>query len=151
MLLRAFFSCAGLALIALDGSSAAPVEAAPAVATLGEGQVCYTGYVMDVLCIDLGVLKDMKHIVTLSAEGPPSHSFHCLVDVQSCIDSGFELLEQNDDSTYSRKYRLDIAGRDAAVDLARAEGSVEAGCTTCYGTGTSSSGFMVTAIGVPVP
>lgn len=114
--------------------------------------VCFTGYVMDVYCIQRGTLLDTGQV---SLENPDKHSVHCLVDPSQCVNNGYELLEDLDDdgaddrSSYGRAYRLDSEGEKLALALARKEGSTTKGygCTTCTGGGTLEKGFRATVFG----
>jgi hypothetical protein len=53
-------------------------------------EVCMTGYVVDNFCIELGTFLDNPSVKTL--EHPEEHSFHCLLDVESCRDGGYQVL-----------------------------------------------------------
>jgi len=95
-------------------------------------EICYTGYVMDTYCIDRGTLFDSYLTDTL--EEPNRHSIHCLVDVDRCVTSGFQILmdDPNDGGQHCRVFDLDEQGTNRLVDLARSTG--EAGyCETCSG------------------
>ena len=70
-------------------------------------EVCIGGYVMDTFCIELGVLFDNNSIRTLGPDGPSSHSVHCLVDVPRCKNSPYEFLEELEDGTFGRAWRVD--------------------------------------------
>ena len=70
-------------------------------------EVCIGGYVMDYFCIERGVLFDYPSISTLGPDGPSSHSVHCLVDVSICRNSPFEFLEELEDGTFRRAWRVD--------------------------------------------
>lgn len=123
-------------------------------AIVGDGQTCMTGYIMDVFCINRGTLLDTGQ---LTLEKPDRHSVHCLVDVTVCRNSGFEVLEECtpgsatlacDSHTYGRRARLDDAGFNAALALARAEGTPSGGCSTCTGSqGSLSRGWRATVVG----
>lgn len=105
--------------------------------------VCVTGFVMDLLCIDLQVLLDNRSLRTLS--NPDRHTIHCLVDVPGCELSGYEVLSEprlaNGD--YTRAYRLDAAGNTLVLAEARRVGV----CSTCDGTGSQVRGFRATLLG----
>lgn len=115
----------------------------PAVSA--QQQVCYTGYVMDVYCINRGSLLDTGDS---TLERPDRHSLHCLVDVSSCRSSGYELLTPDKiNGTHCRAYKLDARGNSLAIDLARSRGA-RGGCSTCTGaTGSERSGFLATVVG----
>lgn len=122
-----------------------PAAAARALTSLAS--VCFTGYVMDTFCLDRGTMLDNSKLRSL--EYPDRHSVHCLVDVAVCRESGFEVLKDPDQEggLYCRQFKLDGPGNDAALALARKEGSRSAGCTTCEGTGTLERGFRATVWG----
>ena len=112
-----------------------------------QAHVCYVGYIMDRYCIDRGTLLDNAAVRTL--ESPEMHSVHCLVDVDRCVNSAFEVLGACDESCanpeglYCRAFRLDDAGKAAAIALARETGS----CSTCTGAGSQRAGFRATVVG----
>eukprot|EP00500_Bicosoecida_sp_ms1_P004430 CAMPEP_0203807740 /NCGR_PEP_ID=MMETSP0115-20131106/1230_1 /ASSEMBLY_ACC=CAM_ASM_000227 /TAXON_ID=33651 /ORGANISM="Bicosoecid sp, Strain ms1" /LENGTH=440 /DNA_ID=CAMNT_0050716425 /DNA_START=137 /DNA_END=1456 /DNA_ORIENTATION=+ len=107
-------------------------------------EVCVVGDVMDVYCINRGTLLDASSYRTL--EHPGQHSIHCLVDVSFCYGSGFEILvPPTSGSDYCRAVRLDTAGRDAAMAMARQSTSA---CSTCTGPSSGpSKGFRATVRG----
>ena len=114
--------------------------------TVGPGQTCVTGYIMDVFCIDRGRLLDTGD-ATLTY--PERHSVHCLVDVSVCYNSGFEVLTPPPagSMTYTRFARLDSSGVSEVIELARANGA----CGTCqggYGNGKQNRGWRSTVVGV---
>ncbi len=76
---------------------------------------------------------------------PDQHSIHCLVDVGVCRNSGFEVLLDPGAgvTTYGRGYKLDTAGFNAALTLARDVGS----CSTCTGNGSQMRGLRATVRG----
>eukprot|EP00956_Cyclotella_meneghiniana_P033925 scaffold100456_cov56-Cyclotella_meneghiniana.AAC.3 len=96
--------------------------------------VCITGYVMDHFCIERGTLLDNGSVETL--KNPEEHSYHCLLDVGICAESGYQVLGDKDPVTgmHSLGYRLDDT--DAVLEVGRAAGR-KGICTTC--TGDSSS------------
>jgi hypothetical protein len=89
--------------------------------------VCVEGQVMDYFCIERGFLFDNPDIRTL--EGPEEHSVHCLIDVDECNGSPYEILLDPlpGESQYARGWRLDDETKSAVVDLARSVGK----CQTC--------------------
>lgn len=95
-------------------------------------EICYTGYVMDTYCINRGTLFDLYLTDTL--QEPNRHSIHCLVDVDRCVQSGYEILldNPNDDGLHCRALELDDAGTDMLVELARSTGEADY-CETCSG------------------
>jgi len=106
--------------------------------------VCFEGYIMDVFCIDRGTLLDKPSVVTL--QNPEQHSVHCLVDVGSCIQSGYEILmdpEMSGVEMYSRAYRLDDNGNTKILETAREVGI----CSTCTGNGSLRQGYRATITG----
>ena len=109
--------------------------------------VCFNGYVMDHFCIARGTLLDAPSRKTL--EYPNIHSVHCLVDVNSCRNSDFEMLSdpQPGSKLHGRVFRLDDTGRQAVVDLARTVGD----CGTCQRAGTLVDGLRVTVVGYMDP
>jgi hypothetical protein len=76
-------------------------------------------------------------VVTL--EGPELHSVHCLVDVNSCISSPFEVLldPTEEGALYSRGWRLTEDSKQTVAGVAREVGS----CSTCSGAGNLQQGF----------
>ena len=119
-----------------------PAAAARALTSLAS--VCFTGYVMDTYCIDRGTMLDNAGLRSL--QYPDRHTIHCLIDLAVCLESGYEMLKDPDEQggLYCRQFTLDEPGNDAAVALAREEGSRAAGCTTCDGTGTLERGSRAT-------
>lgn len=97
---------------------------------------------MDVYCIERGNLLDAPTIQTLI--GPDKHSVHCLVDVDRCTNSGFEILADalTVGGVHGRAYRLDDHGNKLVLSLARSTGS----CSTCTGVG-QKHGFRATIKG----
>jgi len=89
--------------------------------------VCVEGYVMDFFCINRGTLLDNPSVRTL--EGPGEHSVHCLVDVNSCVTSPFEILldPKEGELLYKRGWQLDEASKQRAIALAQSVGS----CSKC--------------------
>jgi hypothetical protein len=124
---------------------------------------------MDNLCIDLGTLLDRPDIKTL--EGPEQHSLHwyvqgdgmsgilaslcspsvcaycaicSLLDISSCVASGYNLLKGPSGGLYSVAYRFDAAGTATLVALGRDAGV----CGSCTGKGTQVKGFRAEVTGV---
>ena len=95
-------------------------------------EICYTGYVMDTYCINRGTLFDLYLTDTL--QEPNRHSIHCLVDVDRCVQSGYEILldTPNDDGLHCRALQLDKVGTEMLVELARSTGEADY-CETCSG------------------
>ena len=98
---------------------------------------CVEGFVMDFFCIDRGTLFDNPSVVTL--EGPDVHSVHCLIDVNSCISSHYEVLldPATPGALHSRGFTLSDNAKDQVVALAREIGV----CDTCNGGGTLEMGM----------
>jgi len=109
-------------------------------------QVCVEGFVMDLYCINRGVLFDNPSVVTL--EAPESHSVHCLVDVERCVSSGYNILLPNPGGSpkYGRALELDDLGNEMVVELARSHGD-SASCTTCSSISNLTQGFRATFFG----
>ena len=117
-------------------------------------EICHTGYVMDLYCINRGTLLDNPSVATLV--GPQEHSIHCLVDPSICYNSGFALLDAAGPGVaiatpFCAAYVLDGPGNSQALALARATGDPARGCTTCTGGGTLHRGFQATVIGMVDP
>ena len=93
--------------------------------------ICVEGYIMDLLCVRRGTLLDKPRYRTLTH--PEQHSVHCLVDVRSCIDSGFVVLTDptEEGADYTVGFKLNAAGTQELVQLARTTGR----CSTCSGNG----------------
>lgn len=100
-------------------------------------EVCVAGYIMDTFCIDRGTLLDRSSLTTLSPEGPPGHSVHCLVDIGVCNSSPFEVLKEMDDGSYGRAWRVD--DNDLLLNHARANGV----CSTCSSDNSAVNGNLV--------
>lgn len=116
--------------------------------------VCFQGFVMDTYCVNLGVLLDNPTVKTL--QQPEIHSYHCLVDVPRCIADGYEMLaeaslSENDEFPYGRFLRLNAAGNEKVINLARNYGK-PGPCSTCTGMlGNETQGLRITVIGTLVP
>lgn len=95
-------------------------------------EVCITGYIMDNYCLFTtgGVLLDNPDVITL--QYPEEHSFHCLLDVDVCYESGFQVLGDKDPATdrHCLGFRLDDI--DAVLTAGRALGQ-NGYCETCDG------------------
>eukprot|EP00579_Thalassiosira_antarctica_P027634 CAMPEP_0202028584 /NCGR_PEP_ID=MMETSP0905-20130828/63530_1 /ASSEMBLY_ACC=CAM_ASM_000554 /TAXON_ID=420261 /ORGANISM="Thalassiosira antarctica, Strain CCMP982" /LENGTH=359 /DNA_ID=CAMNT_0048592299 /DNA_START=154 /DNA_END=1230 /DNA_ORIENTATION=- len=118
-----------------------------AVAVLVGDEVCITGYVMDNFCIfdNQGFLLDNRDVTTL--QNPEDHSFHCLMDVDFCFKSGFQVLGEKDPDTdrHCLGFRLDDT--DAVLAAGRALGK-RGYCTTCTGGDSDRDyGFLATVKG----
>ena len=82
--------------------------------------------------MDAGGFKDAPD--TNPLEAPETHSFHCLLDVDVCVASGYEILgdRETDDGLYCRAYTIE--DNTPVLEYARARGDYSAGggtCTTC--------------------
>lgn len=102
--------------------------------------ICVTGYVMDTFCINLGRLLDDSSVVTLSSEGPPSHSIHCLIEVGKCVNSPFEILTPLDDGSGNFGRAWTLESNTKVIDHAKQVGD----CRICQSSGTMSSGYQAT-------
>jgi hypothetical protein len=110
--------------------------------------VCTEGFIMDEFCINRGTLFDNPTQATLVAPGPEVHTIHCMVDVPQCVASGYTVLADNGDGTYSVAYRLDSQGDSMMKTFAEGSGAAGA-CGACDGSlgGTATAGFRATVIG----
>lgn len=90
-------------------------------------QLCVEGFVMDFYCINRKFLLDRESIRTL--ENPELHSVHCLVDVDLCSGSPYEILLDplSGETLFARGWRMDDHTKDRIIALARRVGS----CSTC--------------------
>ena len=106
-------------------------------------EVCVEGFVMDTFCINLGTLFDNSRFKTL--ENPEEHSVHCLVDINVCYESGFNILLPNPSGppAYAHAVRLDGVGNQKVLEVARANGI----CTTCGSGRTIEKGLRGTFFG----
>lgn len=113
--------------------------------------VCITGYIMDSYCINLGHFLDNDNSVTLKE--PEDHSFHCLLDVPVCYNSGFNVLGEKDPQTglHCLGYRID--DKEAVLTAGRALGSnvksdTHEACNTCSGGASAAvAGYRATVKG----
>ena len=97
------------------------------------------------VCIDRGTFVDAQDTVTL--EKPEDHSFHCLLDVSKCVDSGYVVLTDKNEDTgmHCLGYRLDDT--QAVLDAGFAAGQ-EGYCTGCTGDESKPEyGFRATVKG----
>lgn len=111
-------------------------------------EVCATGYVMDNFCIDRGTLLDAPSVVTL--KNPEEHSFHCLLDVPVCFNSGFALLGEKDAATDLHSVAFQLDDTNAPIlEAGRALGSETGSCTECTSTmaDAPSKGYRATLKG----
>jgi len=125
--------------------SESPTEETSDEAKIGD-QVCITNFIMDQYCINLGHFLDNDKVMTL--EHPEEHSFHCLLDVGLCRDSGYAVLTDKDESTgmHCIGYRLDDS--DAVYQAGIAVGQNDGYCTDCTGDETApQSGYRATVKG----
>lgn len=112
--------------------------------------ICVTGYIMDTYCIELGYLLDDPSTDPL--EEPENHSFHCMLDVPVCYNSGFNVLGPKDkEGRHCLGFRLD--SKDAVLTAGRAAGSrfgssTHYTCNTCSGDASKPvSGYRATVKG----
>ena len=97
------------------------------------------------VCIKLGTLLDNPSVVTL--EEPEQHSYHCLLDVPQCYESGYVVLTDKNEETgmHCLGYRLDDS--EAIIAAGRAKGLMGF-CSTCTGAqGNPEYGFRATIKG----
>eukprot|EP00245_Coleochaete_scutata_P006443 TRINITY_DN20885_c0_g1_i1.p1 TRINITY_DN20885_c0_g1~~TRINITY_DN20885_c0_g1_i1.p1 ORF type:complete len:179 (+),score=28.26 TRINITY_DN20885_c0_g1_i1:110-646(+) len=109
--------------LSLIAAIISPASGAGTCNTVGKS-VTAEGFLMDKFCIDRGVLFDNETAITL--QNPEVHTIHCLVDIQSCVDSGYVILAPPASSggKYSVKYELGAEGsalaKTAAEDARKA-------------------------------
>ena len=84
---------------------------------------------MDNFCIELGTLLDDPSVVTL--EDPAKHSAHCLLDVEQCRDSGYEVLSEptSQGELYGRAFVLNEEGNELMHEYGRSIGDCSKDCT----------------------
>ena len=115
---------------------------------------CTEGFVMDLFCINRGTLLDDPSVVTL--QKPEKHSVHCLVDVDRCINSGYNILlpnpkfGQDSEPKFVHALTLDETGNELVLKIARENGNGDL-CSTCTGSGKISAGLRFTYIGKVIP
>ena len=115
---------------------------------------CTEGFVMDLFCINRGTLLDAPSVVTL--QNPEKHSVHCLVDVDRCINSGYNILlpnpkfGQDSEPKFVHALTLDETGNELVLKIARENGNGDL-CSTCTGSGKISAGLRFTYIGKVIP
>lgn len=113
--------------------------------------VCITGYIMDSYCINLGHFLDNDNSVTLRE--PEEHSFHCLLDVPVCYNSGFNVLGEKDPQTGLHCLGYRIEDTEAVLTAGRAAGSnvksdTHELCNTCSGVASAAvAGYRATVKG----
>ena len=121
---------------------------------LNNDMQCTEGFVMDLFCINRGTLLDAPSVVTL--QNPEKHSVHCLVDVDRCINSGYNILlpnpkfGQDSEPKFVHALTLDETGNELVLRIARENGNGDS-CSTCTGSGKISAGLRFTYIGKVVP
>ena len=112
---------------------------------------CTEGFVMDLFCINRGTLLDAPNVVTL--QNPEKHSVHCLIDVDRCVNSGYNILLPNPKFGQGSKPKfvhaliLDKTGNDLVLKFARENGV----CSTCTKSGNITAGLRFTYIGKVIP
>ena len=122
---------------------------------------------MDTFSIERGTLLDNPSVISLV--NPELHSYHCLLDVDACIRSGYEVLidpprppssslslsssllsqqQHQQQQYYSRGIRLDDNGNKQILSMARSTGH-HGLCSTCTNTteGSPTRGFRATVNG----
>ena len=105
---------------------------------------------MDRFCINGVNLMDNPGVKTLVH--PEKHSLHCLLDLDVCRNSGYEILaplsNPTADAAYCPAYRIGGAsGLEKTLKLGRKLGNKDAGCKSCTGTGTLDKGFRALFVG----
>jgi len=105
---------------------------------------------MDSYCIDRGTVLD-KYLTETLLE-PEQHSIHCLVDVDRCAKSGYQMLldsaDINGNNKHCRVLQLDAFGTNQMRALAQATGEGSDFCETCTGArGSQTHGFRATVFG----
>jgi len=105
---------------------ATAMEVSDAALAVGD-TICAEGFVMDFFCINRGTLLDNPSVRTLV--DPGRHSVHCLVDVNSCVTSPFEILldPKEEGELFQRGWQLDEDSKQRAIAMAQSVGT----CTTC--------------------
>lgn len=105
---------------------------------------------MDSFCVERGRLLDSGALTLVE---PEKHSMYCLLDVSVCVDSGFVILGDPDDSSsasnmYSVAARLDgTHGNTRMFQFAADRGEASA-CKACTGrVGNATRGFRAAVVG----
>jgi len=126
-------------------TSTTPPNPAPSSDLKVGDDVCVTNFIMDQFCIDLGTLLDDSDTMTL--KNPEKHSFHCLLDVPQCKDSGYVVLGDKNEATgmHSLGFRLDDAATVIQAGLAAGRKGY---CTDCTGDSSKPEyGYQATVRG----
>mmetsp|Transcript_21414 Transcript_21414/g.36482 ORF Transcript_21414/g.36482 Transcript_21414/m.36482 type:complete len:214 (-) Transcript_21414:1243-1884(-) len=117
--------------------------------TMAQDRQCVTGYPMDNFCIERGTLLDNNRKATLLFAD--IHTIHCLVDVDWCVDSGYEVLTppETPGEEFGRAFELDATGIELTLAEARRVGK----CNTCDqgNRGEQRAGFQATYVGTVDP
>lgn len=114
-------------------------------------QVCMTGFIMDNFCIERGTLLDKSSVATLA--NPQLHSYHCLLDVGVCINSGFQVLGDKDPVSGLHCPGLRVDDTAPVLKAGRAHGTTQRqpgffSCSTCSGPDENPiAGYRATIIG----
>jgi hypothetical protein len=114
-------------------------------------QVCMTGFIMDNFCIERGTLLDDGSVTTM--RNPELHSYHCLLDVGVCINSGFQVLGDKDPVSGLHCPGLRVDDTAPVLKAGRAHGTTQRqpgffSCSTCTGpNGNPIAGYRATIIG----
>ncbi|KAL7483044.1 hypothetical protein ACHAW6_008695 [Cyclotella cf. meneghiniana] len=120
-----------------------PKQVTPAV-TVGD-EICITGYVVDNFCIELGNLLDNPSVKTL--EHPEVHSFHCLLDVESCRNGGYQVLGEKNQDTGMHCLGFRLNDTDAVVAAGQSFGR-NGSCMSCAGNSSAPEyGWLATVKG----
>jgi hypothetical protein len=86
-----------------------------------------------------GFLFDNKSIRTLSADGPVKHSVHCLLDVEQCVTSAYEVLNHIDNGDFGRSWQ--VSSNDKIIEYGKEFG----GCGDCK-QASGTEGFISTGM-----
>ena len=86
-----------------------------------------------------GFLFDNKSIRTLSADGPVKHSVHCLLDVEQCVTSAYEVLNHLDNGDFGRSWQ--VSSNDKIIEYGKEFG----GCGDCK-QASGTEGFISTGM-----
>ncbi len=89
---------------------------------------CFSGFIMDTLCINLGTLIDHPNLRSLS--NPGVHSVGCMLDIPGCVSGGYEILTgtPKKGKDYTRAVKFNAAGNKLIVAYLKANGVCASGC-----------------------
>jgi len=120
----------------------------PVLGVSAGDEICVEGFVMDRFCINRGTLLDSSGGIR-TLEGPDKHSLHCLVDVDECIGTPYEILIDPlpGNKTHCRGFSLSMKDSETVRNKARQLGK-KGYCKTCTGElGDEEFGFRATVKG----